>query len=191
VTFAEAKAGCTEYASTTWVGGWLSAIQQIANIARVPTRNLANLRRKIASEVSDVNLNWPNGRKNWSDHFRRVYDARLHFVMAAIELESVIADFDEAYGKINRLWDVAPKPIDKLLDDIFAWDDSPCLLTLAVKYARAEPSPGRPESEKTDLLWLFAVLLTAAVENAGGRLEFNKNYPTEGSLHKALELLRP
>jgi hypothetical protein len=116
--------------------------------------------------------------------------SRLDLVAkAAIELQLAIANYDEAYGKAQRCEDVAPQRIDKLLNDILSWRDSPCLLTLMEGYVG--PQRGRPTVEITSPLWLFAVLLVANIENAGGRLTFDKNYPAAGSLVRALELLRP
>lgn len=189
VSIAGTEADCREFRSTALIGGWLSTIEQLAEIARVPVEERAYLRRKIAETVSDVNLDWPSARDTWWIRAHRVFEARSLIAMAAIELKAAIADYDGAHGAKNRCWDVAPQPIDKLLNDILAWQDSPCLLVLARAYAG--PHRGREPSEKTSQLWLFSVLLTMDVENAGGRLTFDKNYPTGGSLVRALELLRP
>jgi hypothetical protein len=182
-------AGYTESRSTTRIGGWLSTIEQLAEIARVPVEERTNLRREIADTVSDVNLNWRTAKETASILLHHAFEARSLIAKAAIELQSAIADYDEAFGKDMRCNDIAPRPIDKLLKDILSWRDSPCLLTLAEAYVG--PHRGRPPSEKTNDLWNFAVLLTAHVENAGGQLTFDKNYPTGGSLIRALELLRP
>jgi hypothetical protein len=186
-SLAETEASCTECTSTTWIVGWLSTMKQLANIACVPAEERAYLRRKIADTVSYANLD----RRTAEDPLillQHVFEARSLIAKAAIELQSTIADYDEAYGKSRRCVDAAPQPIDKLLNDILSWQDSPCLLTLAVAYDGTYR--GRP-SEKTSDLWLFAILLTIQVENAGGRLTFDKNYPTDSSLVRALELLRP
>jgi hypothetical protein len=195
LTFASAgsiagtEAGCTEFTSTTRIGGWLTTIEQLAKIARVPAEERVYLRQEIAETVSYVNLDWSSAREALRIRIHRVVEARSLIAEAAIELQSAIADCDDAYGKDFRCMNLAPRPIDKLLNDILSWRDSPCLLTLVAAYVG--PHRGRPISKKTSELWLFAVLLTANVERAGGRLTFDKNYPASGSLFRSLELLRP
>jgi hypothetical protein len=179
ISIAEARADFTEFRSTALISGWLSTIEQLAKIGRVPEEERAHLRRKIAETVSYVNLE-PNVSETRLIRVHRVVEARSRFVKAAIELQLAIANYDEAYGKAERCKDLAPQRIDKLLNDILSWRDSPCRLTLAAGYVG--PHRGRPTSETTSSLWLFAVLLTANIENAGGRLTFDKNYPAGGTL---------
>jgi hypothetical protein len=173
-----------------------AAIEQIANLAGVPTQERAWFCHRLRDVIITRNK-WNAVRfeseRRWIARRRRAFTARCIFARAAIDLQKAIADYDQAYGEAARCYEVAPQPIDQLLNDVLDWEsrDPPLKLHIAAALARHGARRGRPRGPKMDEFWHFVLTLLVIVIIAGGGLTFDKNRPDRGSLVRALELLRP
>ena len=185
-----------------------AVIDQIVDLANVPMESRSWASKEIENLVVSI-TNRHHGRsagaeaedeaeqkklqKEWFAHLGRLTKARALFRKAAIELQLAIADYDQTYGEADRCYDAAPQPIDALLNDILAWASAPPPFEIDCSAAfRAPAGLGRPSGPKTDEFFRFvAILLLFIGDAAGGKLAFDKNYPAESPLVKALELLRP
>jgi hypothetical protein len=165
----------------------IAAAQQVVEIAQVSDpRRRAELAAQIALFAHRARwLFAPEGLNKLEVIKHRLRAAASAFENAAAKLRAAIDEYD-AYHEIckeTRLDYIAPSPIDKLLKEVEIW-----------AFLRAQLSPsrrGRPSgSSKPDLRW-FTLMLLCLVEEAGGRLTLDKNYPDRATLLDALQLLRP
>ena len=125
----------------------------------------------------------------WYASFIRVTKAFDATFKAMHELKTAITAFEQSFGVLERRHQVAPSAIYKSIDDFLAWEN--CQAPMIVEVLAKEPQRrrGRPPGSRAG--WhLFICFLIFTVEEAGGKLKFDKNYPDRGSLIKSLNLLR-
>jgi hypothetical protein len=193
-------------------------IEQISDLAGVPAARRALLKADILLLVSNTLWNWAGGdesseqspdsellpdKRARSIAGKRVRKARSILIEAAVELQSAIADYDSAHGDSERCRAITPKLIDKLLADLLAWDSKTenlfCGPSPLVARRRGRPLTGPVGDAKTGMIYdnrgdqffNFIMCLISTIEEFGGELTFDKNYPVRGTLVEVLELLRP
>ena len=176
-----------------------AAIDQVSALAGVPRRKMAGLRarliRFISAEVGERRLierpdflkKFEELREEWIDRCEHI--SRLRWAMAemALELKDAIAEFDDEYGRNYRTRYLASKPIDEMLKSFRRWQRK--APRLYVDFFESKNERGRPCGQK-DNLNVFLGIMLVAIQGAGGRLKFDKNYP-DSSLIEALEIIRP
>jgi class 3 adenylate cyclase len=175
-----------------------AAIREIAEIARVPLGRRSALYIDLANLMIDFTrvhcrLRDPKVLQEMVKEFKKrisdVGKARSLMAAATLQLKSAIAKFDDKYGETDRDSLVAPHPIDKLLNEVHDWLNRPP--PGAIKFAEARRGRGRPPRPAHPLFYHFLWTLLVMVNVEDGKLTFNKNYPTRGTLVQALTLLRP
>jgi class 3 adenylate cyclase len=177
------------------------AIRQIAELANVPVERREALYMDLASLVIEFG-DWhhvlrdpklpqhvQDTAKQWLADVSDVGRARLRIRAGALELESAIAKFDDIYGKTARYNFSAPQPIGDALTQVrdLLHEPPPGLM----KLLESKRKRGRPPSPAHPHLYNFVCTFLVMVNQEGGKLSFNKNYPTSGSLVQALALFRP
>ena len=175
--------------------GLAVAIKQIVEVVgRVPPQERAELSEEIRSLViSEVEkeLVADQETEEWVARLGRIYKARSAVAKAVSELQSAIAGYVQTYPEADRSYDAAPQSIDNLLSGVMEWARAKSRLEIKLAAIKAGARRGRPRGPKIDGFFSFSVLLMAAVEAFGGRLGFDKNYPTTSPLVTALGLLQP
>ena len=149
-----------------------SAVNAVVEISRASERARKGLERKIISLVKDEQPTSPDVVRNfervldeWTKRRFRMLEARAELRDAAMEMKRAIEDYDRAYGRRDRLEEVAPPPIDRLLREVLKWAKQPFL----VYEVRGK---GRPPANSA--LVRFVLRLLVFVRNAGGDLTYDR-----------------
>jgi hypothetical protein len=178
-----------------------TALRQIVEIAEVPPERQAASRIQIVNMMIDFireyeRLHDPKFLaeaeeqiKHWKTELMQLAKARSSMASAILKLKSAIAKFDEQYGEADRCVVIAPQPIDTLLSELQKWVDS--APPIAAILAEERKGRGRPSQPTHRHFHDFLCLLLATVSAEGGKLTFDRNYPTRSTLVRALDLLRP
>jgi class 3 adenylate cyclase len=177
------------------------ALEQIAEIAKVPPERRTALRIEIVNLMINfirlhqglhdpkLHTEMSDQLKVWKTNLMRVVKARRLMGEAALELKSAIEKFDESYGEADRCTVVAPQPIDRLLSEFQEWVSSaPPIAAIRANESKRRGRPSRPTHAH---FHDFLCGLLGIVKDEGGKLTFDKNYPTRGTLVRVLDLLRP
>jgi hypothetical protein len=176
-----------------------AALEQIERIAKVPPENRAAFRIEVTNLIIDfrdyerlldpVFLAAAEKKLNrWKIELMKVAKARSLLSTAVLQLKSAIDKFNREFGEGDRCY-IAPQPIERLLSELEGWSNSPPGIKADV--ATARKGRGRPSQPTHSHLHFFVSLLLVNVNANGGKLTFDKNYPTRGSLGRVLDLLRP
>ncbi len=205
-----------------------AAINEIVRMAGVTnsarrTRLRSEITRVVKKLWHCVDPKILSVRKNAAERSKaaitRALSARSAFEKAAVELKLAFDEFDELYGKLDRILHIegySPSPVktdargvsveipqrteaellediarefperttDELLDQVLIWaKEKPPLVSV-------EPRLGRPRANNLDFFY-FVCVLSSVIQDAGGKLTLDKNYPEKASLPRALQLLRP
>jgi class 3 adenylate cyclase len=177
------------------------ALEQMAEIAKAPLERRAAFRIEITELMIDFIREYERLHdstflmemgeqlKRWKIELMQVVKARSLMATAALQLKSAIEKFDKKYGEADRCVFVAPQPIDTLLSELQEWSNStPPIVAQMDKERKGRGRPSRPTHTQ---FHDFLCLLLSIVNAEGGKLTFDKNYPTRGTLVRALGLLRP
>jgi class 3 adenylate cyclase len=177
-----------------------TALRQIVEIAEVPPERRATSRIQIVDLMIDFireheKLHDPKFLaeaeeqiKHWKTELMQLAKARSSIATAILKLKSAIAKFDEEYGEADRCV-IAPQPIETLLSELEKWvDGAPPIVAILAERRKGRGRPSQPTHRH---FFHFLCLLLATISAEGGKLTFDKNYPTRGTLVRALDLLRP
>jgi hypothetical protein len=177
-----------------------AAIDEIMTLAQVRPRSRAALRarliRLISREIEEHRLrNHPDMAKRfgeldreWAQRVGHIFALRARLYKTALDLKSAIREYDDQYGRDYRRKYIASKPVEEILRRYLAWQRKPP--RIFVETNQFKKKRGRPKGRE-DNLDIFLAFLLIAIENAGGHLTFDKNYPDRGPLVEALRALRP
>jgi len=162
----------------------ISAAQQVATLAQVSN---ARRRAELAAQIVRlVESNWDYSRwqrwLRWCNKIkvkeRHLKAAAFAFVNAAAKLRAALDDYYKIRPRI-----VFYDSMDTMLREVKFWASYENLL--------APPRRGRPPGTSDIVLLWFATDLLNLVKHAGGRLTFDKNYPKNRTLLRALQQLHP
>jgi hypothetical protein len=125
----------------------------------------------------------------WTERRSRILDAIVELYDAAKRLKGEIEDYDRAYGRRDRMEEVAPPPMDRILREILQWATNG---PFTIYEAEEGPARGRPRANVR--LTHFIIILLVVIRGAGGNLNYDKNHKNDfdkSTLIRALEILRP
>jgi hypothetical protein len=170
------------------------AVDAVVDLSHAPECARRRLRHTIKKLVQDRERASPDDQRNvvrvfdqWVQRRLRMVQARADLRDAAIELQQAIEDYDQAYGRRDRFEEVAPPPIDRLLNEVLRWVNRPFSISI---YAGEEgPGRGRPRAHRSLIHFIIALLVY--LRRAGGDLTYAKNHPEKSTLVRALDILRP
>jgi len=182
-----------------------NSIAEVAELFHVPSKKRAFFYKEVRGLVlreSQSDMIFLAGKMHktrdvarfwdkWTEDRFQIIEAMGSIEDAALHLQSLIRDYDVAYGKRDRVDDIGPVLIDTLLKEILRWVKKPRQMFLEYEEGE-ERQRGRPKgSESHRELTEFLFWLMYFTDISGGHFSCDKNRGLDGTLVRAAQILAP